>query len=217
MHPRPIALSCYSLALRTLGEAERAAAAADEAATLARSVGNQANQAMVAIFAAMEAVVTRQPEQALRHTETYMSIAGSLGMTLLNYQADLTSGWALGMGDDLDEALVRVRRTRASLAAVSTNPLVISSAFVEADVLLHHGQPAAALDIIRHATEARELNGEGLFLPELLRVKGLALDALGDRAGAVEALENAIEVGRSQAAHLFVDRASAALTALDGP
>ena len=143
---------------------------------------------MVAIFAAMEAVVTRRPDEVLRHTDDYMAIAGALGMTVLNYQADLASGWALGMGGDVEEALVRVRRTRASLAAVSSHPLVISSAFVEADVLLHDGQPAAALDIIRQATEGRELNEEGLLLPELLRVQGLALDALGDRAGAIEAL-----------------------------
>ena len=94
MHPRPIALSFYSLALRTFGDDEMASAAAEEAASLSLRVGNPANEAMVAIFAAMEAVVTRRPDEVLRHTENYMAIAGAHR----HDGAQLPSGPDVGLG-----------------------------------------------------------------------------------------------------------------------
>src|SRR5207237_52405 len=105
--------------------------------------------------------------------------------------------------------------SHAALAALSDQPLVVSGAFVEADVLVAHGDPEAALAVIRAALATRVHTREGLFLPELLRVRGDAFAATGDSEAARAAYAASADVAVEQGAHLFVQRSTAASHRLD--
>ena len=214
LHPLPVTAAFLALALRLHGDADEADAMAAHAAVLSAEVGNRVSEAMNEIFAAMDAVARLDPRAALAHATAYSALAADLGMSMLEHQADLASGWALGVSGDVDGGMARIERCRLGLAALSDHPLVVSPAFVGADVALHAGRAELARDLADRALAARQLSGEALFLPELLRVRGLALEALGERAGAIESVADAVEVGRSQSAHLFVERSARVLERL---
>jgi hypothetical protein len=167
------------------------------------------------MFGAFEAVMDLDVDAAFERSEHYSRSAAALGLSLFGHQANVVSGWALGRQGDLREGLRRIRLSHSALAALSEQPLVVSGAFVEADVLVAHGDPEAALAVIASALAARVHTQEGLFLPELLRVQGDALALSGDVEAARAAYGASVDVALEQGAHLFVQRSTTASDLLD--
>ena len=217
IHPLPTGAGFLAAVLHMQGDLAGASAAAAEAAELCQQVGNRANAALLAMFEAIEAVIDLDVDRALDRSELYSRTAASLGLSLFDQQANVVSGWALGRKGDLREGLRRIHLSRAAAAAVSERPLVVSAAFVESDLLLAHGDPDAALATIAAALEARMHTNEGLFLPELLRVRADAFATLGDHEAARAAYAASVDVAIEQSALLFAQRSRAAAATLPDP
>jgi tetratricopeptide (TPR) repeat protein len=83
-----------------------------------------------------------------------------------------------------------------------------------AAVLLRHGRVEAALEAVERGLVDIAARGEGWWQAELYRLRGQALEARGDRAGATMAYQQALATAQAQHAYRFQAQAEAALARL---
>ncbi len=207
----PMLLTMRAFALALAGDGA-ASAARDEALALAEDV-DLAGREFALEFAAWHAVVDDEASTALRFvercgTEAHMRrAAGPL---------DVIAGWAMGKLGDVDPGLELLSRGRRTLATVPDVQNGVSALALEADVLLAAGRPHDAVERLDEGFAFNDRSGASLWLPELHRLRGEAILALGEPVeGAAAAFAAARSVALEQGAHAFVRRADASAAALE--
>jgi predicted ATPase len=100
-------------------------------------------------------------------------------------------------------------------------PLIVNEQFYKflgaalADARFDAGGVTDALALVDHAVNTGEGPASGLFVPEILRLRGVFLKSLGSPAGEVEcALRTALELAEEQGAFLLKLRAATSLARL---
>jgi tetratricopeptide (TPR) repeat protein len=99
--------------------------------------------------------------------------------------------------DDFAEALSLFEEAKATSGAANEAASVVADAWLS-ETLIHTGEPATALPIIDAALQREAATGSTMFMPKLLRVRGFALAAMGDREAALAALETSLESARAR-------------------
>lgn len=124
-------------------------------------------------------------------------------------------GWGRARQGDTPAAIAQMRRAYdawCASGARNLRPLFLS---LLADAWLADGKPAAALECADHGL-AEASTGEHCWDPELHRLRGEALAALGRRAEALESVQRAIAVSLDMGARPWGERAQASHTRLAG-
>ena len=128
---------------------------------------------------------------------------------------DVAAGWAIGKRGDVRAGLELLSRGRPALAAVPDVQHNIFALVLEADVLLAAGRPNEAVDRLDEGLVFNDHSGAALWLPELHRLRGESIRALGGPiAAAAAAFARARSVALEQGAHVFVRRADASAASL---
>ena len=113
--------------------------------------------------------------------------------------------WTRAQTGDLD-----LERLRSSFNTVVTiGPLTLVYIALYAEELLKAGQTEEALSIIDHFVGALKFSF-GFFLPEIYRVRGECLAALGRSDEAIDQLQSAGDLAAEQGSELFALRAAVA-------
>ena len=201
----PMILTMRGFALALAGDSS-AAAARDEAVMLAEDV-DLAGREFALVFAAWHAVAEDDASTTLNLVER---CGAEAHMGRAAGRLDLVAGWALGRQGEVAAGLERLLRGHRTLAAVADVQHIVSAFALEADVLLRAGRASEAADCLDEGFAFNDHTGASLWLPELHRLRGDVILALGEPAdGAVAAFATARSVALEQGAIAFVRRADA--------
>jgi tetratricopeptide (TPR) repeat protein len=206
----PLILTLRGFALALAGDTG-AAAVREEAVARAEDV-DLAGREFALLFAAWHAVVDDDPSTALRLVhqcgpEAHMGRAAG--------RLDVVAGWAMGKRGEFAAGLEVLTRGRLALAAVPDVQHAVSALALEADVLLAAGRPHDAAERLNEGFAFNEVSQAALWSPELHRLRGEVILALGEPvADAAAAFAAARAVALEQGAHAFVRRADASAASL---
>ncbi|GAB2866677.1 hypothetical protein GCM10022221_79080 [Actinocorallia aurea] len=202
-----------ALALATRGETEAARAAEAETERFANATGDPYDRASAVHFSGWTAFVELDRARARRLSARAVDLCAEGGFL----QLEGLSGTLLAWSEATDAAGLDRLRERAehaysalSMRATST---VMRAELAEAALRL--GDPVSALVEADRGLSFADATGEGYYRAELLRLRAEALAALGDAAGAIPILHEALALARRQGATLFATRTTKTLTALD--
>lgn len=187
------------------GNPEQALAYSDEALAFARRMNDAYGLAFALTFAAILRRWLGRIDETRRLAEEGRVVAATCESTVFEAAMNMACGWAAVMqGDaraiDLIEQAINTMRTAMSAVVV---PML--APFAEA--LLHLNDAASALAIVEEALWESEAKQDLHYLAELHRMKGLCLQATGDRPGAEASFRTAIAVAEDQGAIVFEMRA----------
>ncbi|WP_148086167.1 BTAD domain-containing putative transcriptional regulator [Actinocorallia herbida] len=202
-----------ALALATLGETEEARAVEAETERFANATGDPYDRASAVHFGGWTAFVELDRARARRLCSRAVDLCAEGGFLQLGRLAESLLAWSTAE-DAAGLALLRERADHAySALSMRATGTVMRAELAEAALRL--GDPTAALVEADRGLSFADATGEGYFRAELLRLRGAALAALGDPAGAVPVLYEAVALARRQGAVLFAARAAETLAAID--
>jgi class 3 adenylate cyclase/tetratricopeptide (TPR) repeat protein len=218
--PGVCANTSFAQALAQLGRPREAAAAAERALALAKTL-NHPNSLAFAFMNAMTAYqIIGDRAAVLRLASQMFDIADKYNLPPPRAIAAFMSGWARACGSELGAGL-QIMETE--FARVSTmTPLPQFYASLLASVRLAAGQPERALEPLDATLNAVTEPGVGAYLPEIHRLRGECLLQVDPPRfdAAVAEFETAIAIAKQQQATAFQLRAAMslarALAATDG-
>jgi ATP/maltotriose-dependent transcriptional regulator MalT len=206
----PKAVSLIRLAVAELwrGEPDRAAALADEALAFAERLGHPTTTGYVLAYAALTAAETGD----LARVDTLLDVGDELwtgqGLDLFATIGGALRGWADALNGrgliGLQHAVDRWRDGRQRLHLTHSLSLL-------ARAHLGEGNAAAGRAATAEGLEWTARHDQRYLEAELWRIDGELLALQGDMAGAVVAMERALEVAVSQGAHWLELRAASSL------
>lgn len=181
----------------------------------ARAQGHPHTLGQALSWAAVLQRFQRRPEAALPLAAEAIELSRQHDFSLWLACGEMTHGWALAMHGDLENGMRDIRASitgmRAALGGIS---VVFLSTAVEA--LAQLGHHAEALEFLGEALADAAQTGDGHFLVELYRLKGVCLLGIS-RSNEVTAevcFTQALSLSRQQQARLFELRAGVALARL---
>jgi len=151
------------------------------------------------------------PRLAREHAERTLALSTEYGFEQLVADSHCIEGWAIAVGGrpsigiPLLETGLEEKRASGSFTQSSLHRALLAHALLLAD------DPDGALAVLDETNAFLETSGERFHEPEVLRLRGEALAALGRRAEAVESATSAHAVATRMGAPLLALRA--ALTA----
>jgi tetratricopeptide (TPR) repeat protein len=214
--------ACLSLALALDGQMAKARLAGEAGVGLAERLRHPLSITYGHYFAGMTAQSLRDVERCRTHAEALIALSHKYDFALEMIWGKFLLGWALAQGADRPEGLGLMQE------AYRRGPIDPRYRFLHcshfAAVLLQAGQAAEALAIVDALlAEAGMLkvegsdSHEGIFVPELWRVKGEALLQVGGRAAEADAcFRAALADATRQGAPLLRLRAAQSLARLIG-
>jgi hypothetical protein len=190
------------------GRPERAAAMARQALDLAATLDHGYSRATGAFYAAITFAALGDRAALSRTADALVRLSDEYGMEMLLTEGRFFQGRARferGEADGLPlmgESLQRIEASK-DLAFVFVYMALYG------DALLQAGRPDAVLALVDRALTYATL-GQGLFLPELLRLRAVARKHGGDADWRADALE-AQRMAQTQGAVALAERAAACL------
>lgn len=200
------AMSCWPLAW--LGEREAAQQALQMALRQARSLGHAHTLCYVLCMGAVLQRHLRQPQAVLPLGQELAQLGERHGMALWQAVAAMVLGWAQAwQGDPAGVPPIQMAVAASAVAMPSTEATFLS--FL-CEALLRLERADEALPLLDRALRLASERQECYLLPELWRMRAMALHALGhDAASADAALSQARERARAMDAALWLARCEA--------
>ena len=183
----------------------------DECVALAETLNHPPSLAHALMNALIAYLCARDFQGAGRLSERLCDVADKYNFPPPKALSNFFGGWASAYGDELGPG---VARTEAEYPRVmSLGPMPVFYTALYGEVLLKADRAADALVILDGALAGLTFPNLGHYLPELHRVRGEALAALGppNAQAAQEAFHRALEFARGQGARLFELRATVSL------
>jgi DNA-binding SARP family transcriptional activator/tetratricopeptide (TPR) repeat protein len=206
----PKAISLIRLAVTQLwrGQPDRAAALAEEALAFAETLGHPTTTGYVLAYAALTAAETADLARVERLLDAGDELWTTQRLDLFATIGRALRGWADAQGGrglaGIEDAVGRWRKGRQRLHLTHSLSLLARANLLE-------GNAAAGRAATAEALEWTAGHDQRYLEAELWRVDGELLVLEGDLAGAVVAIERALEVAVSQGAHWLELRAACSL------
>jgi predicted ATPase/DNA-binding winged helix-turn-helix (wHTH) protein len=210
--PGVCALGQGAVNLWLCGCGEEALAMAGQALALAATLDHGYSRATGAFYAAITYAAARHTDDLARTATALVSVSDEHGMAMLRTEGRFFVGRARFEQGAREDGIATMRDELAAIEASQDLAFVFVYVSLLADALV-----AAGVDDEAHALLQRALQhaqqGQGLFLPEVLRLRGLLRWRAGD-AGGRDEVEQALELARRQGAVALQARAEATLAEL---
>jgi hypothetical protein len=211
----------WALALH--GEAELSRTLGERALAMTKEVDHPFSRALALFFVGALHQILREPVLAERHARAALEVAAEQGFKLIEAWSSAVVGWSAAMRGD-EAGRERIVAAIAAARATGTQQFQTLQYATLADACLRTRRTADGLAATAQGLDIVHRSGERFYEAELLRLDGeLALaaaasaspaDAAALRRRSREALERALGVARSQAAHLLEARCAASLAEL---
>jgi class 3 adenylate cyclase/tetratricopeptide (TPR) repeat protein len=198
-------------ALQLAGARKQAEDCAADGLALAETLDHPNSLAHALHNNAMRLQVAGDRNAAFASAHRTVLLADKFGLLPWRASSLVLTGWATAVGAGIADAarLIDAEIDRATAAG----PLPHYYLGVAAEVLLAAGRPADGLGHLDRALAGIDEPGVGLYLPEIYRLRGLCLLALGrdNKEEARLAFATARDIAQRQGAVIFERRASASL------
>jgi class 3 adenylate cyclase/predicted ATPase len=196
-----------------LGYPEKALASITESLALSERIAHPFTLSIALTISSVVYLNRREPERALRQLEAAESLAVEQRLSLI-FEPGMLRGAALAEQGVVDEAIARIREGVTKWTRLGRTILLPYGLAFLAQVLVRHGDRAAALAALREGLALAEVTGEHYWDAELHRLTGIVL--LGenklDEGGA--SLQHAIHVAQAHQAKSLELRAAMSLARL---
>jgi predicted ATPase len=156
-----------------------------------------------------------------RTTREYAEEAGALaresGFVQLVAWANVTRGWALVEGGEIDVGMAAMHEGLAAIDALGSKDFLTYFLALMAESVAKVGRSERALGVVTEALAFGEASGERFYAAELHRLRGELLLAAGhDPAEVAACFQTALGIARHQGARALEHRALASLRKVTG-
>jgi tetratricopeptide (TPR) repeat protein len=189
----------------TAGQFDAAVGNTVDAISLAEALHHPHSMAHAFMNALTTAATVRDPDRLQEWGAGLSAVAETYNFPLQRAVAAFFFEWGKALSGDAD--LARLRSTFNALLAIGPFTLLYTALFAEE--LLKAGRTDDALTVIDDFVGTLRFPA-GFYLPEVYRVRGQCLAALGRHEEAIGELRHAGRVAGEQGAELFVLRAALA-------
>ena len=202
---------CAAVALRMAGEAEQAAKSIARGLALAEALDHPNTLAHALHNFSISHQIAGNRDGAFAAGSRAAALAQKFGLLPWRAGSLLLTAWASAVGTGISDAARLVDAEIAS--ATASGPLPQYFIGLAADVLLDAGRAADALAHLDRAIAGIDEPGVGFYVPEIYRLRGKCLLALGrgNKDEARRAFATARDGARRQGAVIFERRAEASL------
>jgi class 3 adenylate cyclase len=202
-------MSQRMLALQQQGCLDQATRGAEEALAEARRIGSSETEGYVLMHIALADMIAGDVGGADRAATTLRRLADDRDLKYYRWHEEVVLGWVEAKSGALDRGIARIRQGLELRHHCMANLWVPVYVLSIAELLMAHGRFEEAFPIF---TECETLCGElqqRYVAPELHRLRGVALAAMGAGEATVEAsFALALQTARDQGARLFALRAA---------
>jgi class 3 adenylate cyclase/predicted ATPase len=205
---------CAALAQWLLGYPHQAERSARQAVSLGEKLSHPPSLAHALLIVGIFDYFRRDGAAILSYSERAVSIAKEHRLALHEAVARVLHGWATVEHGEVERGIAELRRGLGAFTAINLKFFVSCLRNTLVESYARAGDIEAGLTASQEALEAVTASGEGLWKPEVLRVRGDLLIA-AERHGDGEAcLHQAITVAREQGARALELRAATSLARL---
>jgi predicted ATPase len=210
--PGVCALAIHATGLSLRGLPDQARRAVDRALVLAGSLSHQPSIVHARAIAGWTFVIIRDRRGCEGMGARTVALAEKFDLPYFRWLGQYLMGWAKAQGLTLSEGLDLMEEAFPRI--VNEQQYKFFGAAL-AEARLDAGRVTDALALVDHALNTGEGPTNGLFAPEIHRLRGVFLRSLGSPAEEVEStLRTALEIAEEQGAFLFKLRASMSLARL---
>lgn len=216
--PGIICKAIGAVALCLLGYPEQAKQQSDEAVSRSRDLSPN-SQAVALHFAAMLHQIRRDAARTREQAAASRAIARQHGFSFWLAGGTVLGGWAEAVSNSPELALPQIQQGLKDWIATESVTYHTYFLGVHADVLLQSGRVQEAYDTLHQALELVTQTQEGLYEPELYRLRGEALlrsdpPSPQHRIHAEQDLLHSLTLARRQQAKLLELRTATSLARL---
>jgi hypothetical protein len=182
-----------------LGYPEGSAPIIEEATSVARRINSPNDLETLSWWSALLNLLAGNWQTAYLKSDEFIGQARQSGIPAHIFIGDVIHSWSLALVGQPEQALAEILPNRAG---VLENPGILLCWLLMAlvNVYIAAGQKAEALVATDEALEFIALTGTRFIEAEMRRLRGELLLCTGDREGAAQNFEDAIEVARRQSA-----------------
>ncbi len=198
-HPRVGALSYLSLARWYLGYPEQAEQLGREAVAFTSEIKHPFSSAFAVGFYGLLQTYLGHHERALHSAEKVLDVSDRYGFPFWSGIGTVLKAWATS-DDDPESAILAIKQALGGLRQAGVQIWTSYPAALMADLMVSRGQVKEGLGIVESVAARAAENGEGYFLPELLRIHAKCLLAAGRETEADEVRRKALDLARRQQA-----------------
>ncbi len=200
--------------LWVLGRPDAALERVRRAAGAGRSGSHPLSLCLAVTWSALVHQLRQEPKEALARADETIAICGERGFPLFMGLGMVVRGWARAVSAGGDEALADIQQGMAQIAGTGVGSGASYPLALLAEAQLRAGRADDTVGAVGFALGQAEERGHHFWDPELYRLKGDGLQALGKAGDAEAAYRRAIEVARRQEAASLELRAGVALARL---
>jgi len=214
--PGVVCLTYSALVLWMLGYPDQAIKRDEEGLALAKDISHPFSLAVSLNFSARLHQCCRDGDTTLKRAEATTALSSEQGFSHWLTTGKILQGWAMAQKGQEGEAIDMMREGLTAWQAMGaevSGPHCIS---LLAEVYGGVGQPDKGLEVLSQAFEMAQKNTEGLYKPELHRLKGelLLLNTEENISKAESCFQRAIEIASQQSAKSLELRATMSLSRL---
>ena len=210
--PGACALGIHSLGLAPRGLPDQARRTLEKAFALAELLSHPPSICFAHRHGGFLCMILRDRDGGERMGERLVALAEKFDLPYFRRLGRYSMGWAKARGLTLSDGLALMEEAFAP----SVNELLykfLAAALVEAR--FDAGRVTDALALVDHALDTGEGPANGLYVPEIHRLRGVFLKSLGSPAEEIEsALRTALKLAEEQGAFLLKLRAATSLARL---
>jgi len=188
--------------LWSMGFPDQALAQAKSVVEWTRELNHVSSTAVASNFLSMMYQHRGEPEKTIAETDRVLKMAERLGFDGHVGYTTMLRSWATGAAESLNQAITRIEAAGFDMGLSYYRCLA-------AELAVGRREYGAALAMLDHAL-ARTRDGERFCLPEMLRLKGIALLSQGSDTGEA-CLRESIAVARELSVKMLELRATIAL------
>jgi hypothetical protein len=210
--PGVCAHTCHALGLSLRGLLDQARRAVEKALVLAESLPHPPSIAFAYKWAGSCLMIARDRDGCERIGARCLTLLEKFDLPVFRWNGRYWMGWAKAEGLTLSEGLALMEEAFPSIVNEQLYKF-FGAALAQARFDAGHVKDALAL--IDHALNTGGGPANGLFVPEIHRLRGVILRSLGSPAEEVEsALRTALQIAEEQGAFLLKLRAAISLARL---
>ncbi|WP_224370445.1 protein kinase domain-containing protein [Hyalangium versicolor] len=211
VEPMAAALAYGSIILSPLGETEQAVQYGQDALELATRIGHTHTLATVLSYLAVACQLRRDVSCSLKWADKAIAVSREYGFRVAQTWATIVRSWALS---ELGQPQLGLEGMQKAIAHWRASGIMAGMTYnlgLLAEIYLKLGQPQEALAVVDEALNVLKVTEEISYAPELYRVRGMALRALGQEQAGRECLLQAIAVAHEQGTFAYERQAQESL------